>query len=300
MINEIYEKVRMDGVRGLLNAVFHRFFPQRLAYYPNCKTSLQGRFGLEIGGPSHIFGSQGLIPAYTIAACIDNCTFSHQTIWEGEISEGNTFHFNKKKSPGKQYIVEASNLERIESARYDFVISSHVLEHVANPLRALSEWVRILKEDGTFILVLPHKDGTFDHRRPVTSLEHLIQDFEQQTGEGDTTHMKEIFELHDLSRDPDAGDMDSFKKRSIKNMENRCLHQHVFDTGLAIEVVNHMGLQILSVELFKPFHIVIVAQKLKSEVHAMNDEFIGRGTLPRWTSPFPSDQPSRHQIQATA
>lgn len=290
--NKIYEKLKADGVRGLLGAIFHRLFPRRLAYFSNCKKFLEGKSGLEIGGPSHIFGGRGIIPVYSIASHIDNCTFSHQTVWEGEISEGNTFLFDKRKKPGKQYIVEASNLERIESDRYDFVISSHVLEHVANPLLALTEWIRILKEDGILILVVPHKDGTFDHLRPVTSLEHLIQDFERQTGEGDTTHMEEIFKLHDLSRDPEAGDLESFKNRSMMNMENRCLHQHVFDTQLAIEVVNHMGLKILSVELFEPFHIAVVAKKPKRHEGVRNEFFLKGERDVFKTSPFVSDRKS--------
>ena len=31
---------------------------------------------------------------------------------------------------------------------YDVLLSSHTLEHIANPLRALSEWKRIVGDDG--------------------------------------------------------------------------------------------------------------------------------------------------------
>lgn len=298
-IQKIYKKIKEDGVRGLLEVAFRRIFPRRLDCYSNYKIFFEGKTGLEIGGPSSIFNRKGLIPIYATAALVDNCTFSHQTVWEGALTEGSNYHFDSRKVPGTQYIVEASNLDRIASASYDFVLSSHVLEHVANPLQALAEWIRVLKEEGLLVLVVPHKDGTFDHLRPVTPLAHLIQDFELQTEEGDMTHLDEILRLHDLTRDPDAGDLDTFKKRSLKNLENRCLHQHVFDTRLATEVINHMGLKVLSVELFKPFHIVVVAQKLKPEMHAWNEKFMGRGTLPCWTSPFPSDQPPLHQIQVT-
>ena len=30
---------------------------------------------------------------------------------------------------------------------------------------------------GALLLVVPHREGTFDHRRPVTELEHLVADF---------------------------------------------------------------------------------------------------------------------------
>ncbi|MAG44570.1 hypothetical protein CL633_01645 [bacterium] len=40
---------------------------------------------------------------------------------------------------------------------YDFVYSSHCLEHVKCPKKVLKEWIRILKPGGLLILILPHK-----------------------------------------------------------------------------------------------------------------------------------------------
>ncbi len=73
--------------------------------------------------------------------------------------------------------------------------------------------------------------------------------------------LEEILRLHDLARDPEAGDFNAFKKRAMRNVINRCLHQHVFDTRLVVDLVNYLGLQILTVELFRPYHIAIVAKK---------------------------------------
>jgi hypothetical protein len=60
------------------------------------------------------------------------------------------------------------------------------------------------------LLIVPHKDKTFDHNRPVSSLNHLVEDLENGVGENDLTHLPEIFELHDLKQDPGAGDFTSF------------------------------------------------------------------------------------------
>lgn len=263
LIRRIHDRLKTGGMRGLLIALSRRVAHRHITctYYPQCKRFFRDTSGLEIGGPSSMFNREGPIPVYPIAARIDNCTFSHQTIWEGSITEGHTFSFDRRRAPGYQYIMEATDLSRIESSSYDFVISSHVLEHVANPLQALGEWVRVLKDNGLFVLVVPRRDGTFDHLRPVTPFEHLIQDFEQQTSEGDMTHLDEILGLHDLARDPAAGDFEAFKERSKRNLENRCLHHHVFDTELAAKAVHHAGLRVLSVEFLPPFHIVVMAQK---------------------------------------
>lgn len=269
----VYAKLKSDGMRGLLKTIFHVCFPRQLEYYPNCKSAFQSAVGLEIGGPSRIFRRRGSIPIYSVATRIDNCNFSRSTIWEGTIREGNSFVFNKGTAPGHQYVGEASNLAFIDDCSYDFVLSSHCIEHLANPLQGLAEWTRVLKPNGILVLVIPHKDGTFDHRRPVTSLEHLIHDFEHQTDEGDLTHLEEILKLHDLAKDPAAGNFQAFQERSKRNSENRCLHHHVFDTRLAVEVVNYMGLEILTVEHFYPFHIAIIARKSPCDPAVCHEDY---------------------------
>jgi SAM-dependent methyltransferase len=54
----------------------------------------------------------------------------------------------------------------------DFVIASHVIEHFYDPISAIFEWVRIARR--YVYLVVPHKDRTFDHPRPVTSVQELL------------------------------------------------------------------------------------------------------------------------------
>lgn len=290
MIKKIYIKLKSKGIGGLLEEIYFRILPPRLKSYQSYKRYFQFKVGLEIGGPSTVFGRQGFIPVYPIAMRIDNCTFACKTVWESEISEGDTFFFYEGRSPGHYYITEASDLSLIKSDSYDFILSSHCIEHIANPIKALSEWIRVLKADGMFVLVVPHKDGTFDHRRPVTLFKHLIQDYKMQTNESDITHLEEILRLHDLTKDPGAGDYESFLKRSKQNAQNRCLHHHVFDTRLVVEMIHYVGLQILAVELFRPYHIVIVSKKIKPGRKIDNSKFreVYASLLGR--SPFPSDR----------
>jgi SAM-dependent methyltransferase len=278
---------------GLVELAWRRVRPHGLNGFPDCAPLFRSRIGLELGGPSRMFGPHGSAPVYPLAARIDNCNFGSRTVWEGTIREGDSFVFNPAVSPGRQYIGEAGNLSFIDDASYDFVLSSHCIEHLANPLRGLSEWTRVLRPDGALVLVMPHKDGTFDHRRPTTTLEHLVQDFDRQMDEGDLTHLEEILRLHDLARDPGAGDPGAFETRSRLNKENRCLHHHVFDTRLAIEVVDHLHLRILSVEAFRPHHIAIVARKPGPGQAVDNSAFTQVDAAPFRQSPFPSDRAPR-------
>jgi len=290
VLKKAYARLRSFGIGALLGNVYRFVLPYRLQYYSHCKSFFQSGNGLEIGGPSDIFGPRGSIPVYSIAANIDNCNFGGNTVWEGAISEGATFTFNREKPPGRQYVAEASCLQDFEDSSYDFILSSHCIEHLANPLQGLAEWIRVLKENGLLVLVVPHKDGTFDHRRPVTTLEHLIQDFEIQTSEADMTHLEEILRLHDLAVDSGSADFQAFQDRSKGNVENRCLHHHVFDTRLAVAMVDHMGLEILAVEIFRPFHIAVIARKLGRGQAANNKKFIGVTGAQYRRSPFQTDR----------
>lgn len=59
----------------------------------------------------------------------------------------------------------------------DFIVSSHVLEHFPDPVSALLEWDRLIKPNGIIFMIVPHKDRTFDCDSPRTTLQHLIDDY---------------------------------------------------------------------------------------------------------------------------
>lgn len=217
--------------------------------------------GLEIGGPSRVFTKKGVFPVYPLVRQLDNCNFNSSTVWERSIQPGHTFVFDDCKSPGRQFITEATELHFLPADACDFVLSSHVLEHIANPIRALEQWIRLLKNQGLLVLLLPDKHRTFDHRRPITALQHMIEDYENHVEEDDTTHLPEILSLHDLSRDPEAGDFHAFEARALDNINNRCLHHHVFDVRSAVDLIEYTGLKVESAEEIRPHHILILGRK---------------------------------------
>jgi len=53
---------------------------------------------------------------------------------------------------------DAQYMNGIEDNSYDFVYSSHTLEHLDNPAKALKNWFRIVKKHGFLILYVPHRD----------------------------------------------------------------------------------------------------------------------------------------------
>jgi SAM-dependent methyltransferase len=157
--------------------------------------------------------------------------------------------------------MDGDDLPRIPDASYDVVLSSHALEHMANPIKALKEWQRVLRPGGTLVLVLPDRAHTFDHRRPVTTLSHMIEDYRRGVGEDDLTHLDEILRLHDLERDAAAGDAETFRQRSLRNAENRCLHHHVFDLDSALALVTHASYHVVRSDTAAPFHLIVLAER---------------------------------------
>lgn len=286
MFWKIISVYKEAGFLDVLRKTKDHFSPPKANCFKICRDIIVGKSGLEIGGPSYLFAPKGLLPFYPIIKALDNCNFSNSTMWEGSIEEGLTFKFDDKHPKGYQYISEASELKKIPSDKYDFLLSSHVIEHTANPLKALKEWIRVLKQNGTLIIIIPHKDGTFDHNRNITSLVHIIEDYNNNTPETDLTHLEEILEKHNLKRDPEAGTYEQFKNRSLQNFENRSLHHHVFNTYTAVKLIDHVKMNILAVEACLPFHIIIAAQKSDSYDNTAIINKIQNKELP---SPFYSD-----------
>ncbi len=278
-LKTITQAWQQQGLQGLYRVIYYKATGKQLppevtsslASYKTYHKLLHGKKGLEIGGPSDIFEKGGLIPVYPIVAGLDGCNFSAQTVWEGSLQEGHTYQYHYKRRTGYQYIQEAAELSAVPDGKYDFVLSSHSLEHIANPLKAVGNWLRVLKKNAVLVVVVPHREQTFDHHRPVTPFAHLLEDLQRDTREDDLTHLQEVLDLHDLARDPLAGDFPAFRQRSLRNYENRCLHHHVFDLELVVRIFDHFGLQVEAADLINAFHIAVVGRKVRK---ADNTRFV--------------------------
>lgn len=203
---------------------------------------------IEVGGPTDLFGDAGSLPIYSCLRSIDNVNYSTHTLWQSE-----AVRFRET------LVCEGAALP-VNDAAYDCVFSSHSLEHLANPIKALLEWRRVICDCGLLLLVLPNRHFTFDWRRPVTSLDHLRDDFKHDTPETDLFHLDEILALHDLSRDPPAGTQEQFKERCLRNVEFRAMHHHVFDPETAAQLLREVGFSIVRQDV-KEVDIITLASK---------------------------------------
>ena len=197
----------------------------------------ENKNGVEIGGPSPLNHHEELI-IYKNATTIDNVIFSSDTVWSKHDSQEYRYYENKV---GEVIINDGTDITDVESNSYDFLFASHTLEHIANPLKALKEWLRVTKDDGHLILILPEKSLCFDHKRDVSSFDTILSQYDKNVGEDDLSTLPEILEKHDLTMDLPAGNLEQFKKRSMDNYNNRCLHHYVYNEKLLKEMCSYLN-----------------------------------------------------------
>src|SRR5690349_9501938 len=231
---------RSGALRCLLDRLVFKLRGTPTCWAP-IEAALRDRHGIEIGGPTPMFEVDGVLPLYPIVRSLENYGFQ---------ASAGTFAFSGRT--GRSHACEASALP-LASGACDFVLSSHVLEHMANPLHALREWHRVLKPHGSLLLVLPQGSRTFDHHRKTTSWEHLLADLAAATPETDRTHIAEALESTD-TRHWTFNEWPGWRNYYENNVVARSIHHHVFDMPLAQKALRFSGFRLLASEIVFPFH----------------------------------------------
>jgi SAM-dependent methyltransferase len=141
---------------------------------------LQGR-GVELG-PGHVPFEQP--PGVKAVAYVDR--------WRPEQNRSLFPELATARFPQPDLIADF-DLDRLSSlpdASQDFVICSHVLEHLAEPIGFLAEIHRLLRPSGTALIMLPDRRRTFDQHQDATPLAHLVAEYEAGVTRVDDDHIK--------------------------------------------------------------------------------------------------------------
>lgn len=216
-----------------------------------------GKHGLEIGGPSHVFSKAGPLPVYENAG---------QIISISRISHWIPSDRAKKHRPSQSldsesnFYFDSHELTKMAADRYDFLIA-HVIEHLANPIKSVLEWKRLLKPNGTMMLIAPCKHFSYDCDRPTTTIAHLIEDFQRNIGEDYLTHLDEVISKHNIKKDKTVTDLAQHIERTKQNPNNRIMHHHVFDLKLLRAMGEYCDLLVLEGECILPRHVVCIFGK---------------------------------------
>ncbi len=100
--------------------------------------------------------------------------------WNLDQPRNDVFQRAQERLAGKTLPIDAyASADRlpIRTASLDFLLNSHVIEHLPDTIRTLGEWDRVLKRGGIAFFIVPHQERTFDRDRPETDLRHHLADY---------------------------------------------------------------------------------------------------------------------------
>lgn len=183
---------------------------------------------------------------------------------------------DKDATENADIISDANTIPRPDQA-FDFVLSSHVLEHMPNTIGALTEWLRVLKPGGVLFLVLPHAERTFDRCRQLTSLEHHIRDHEQRADEADRSHFDEMKAGWLANAAGDTSGEEQYRREWGADpwdwdfrIAHGVLHYHVWTQNEIVRLLQYLGLAIVYVEEHvreRPDSFIVIARKSGNPNH---------------------------------
>ncbi len=219
--------------------------------------TLHGKHGIEFGGPTELFSNSIHNMLLYPHVSLDGGNLFEENHFQSELSSAYKY-FGKV---GIQYNMDCANIDNIKAidVKYDFIVTSHVIEHIANPIKAIKSWSdNLLKPGGYILSIIPDYRYCFDRNRPLTTIEHLINDYIIDVGEDDTTHIEEQKQLHDWA----YGGHKNFYQLCDKNDKTRVVHHHTFTQETVTAMFNHAGLETIMTFKHDDLNIVNLSIKL--------------------------------------
>lgn len=198
---------------------------------------LESKQGIEFGGPTELFYS----------AQHNMLLYPYVLLDGGNLFDSNPFQTNITNDymymdkVGRQLNIDCADINMVKAIpiKYDFIVTSHVIEHIANPIKAIKSWSDyILKPNGLILSIIPDYRYCFDRNRPLTTMEHILNDYKNNVGEDDITHIEEQKQLHDWT----CGGHNDFYNLCDMNIKTRVVHHHTFTPETVEQLFMESGL----------------------------------------------------------
>jgi len=132
-------------------------------------------------------------------------------------------------------VTDFDTIANIGDESLDFVIACHVIEHTRNPIGSIAAAHRRLRPGGRLLLVIPDMERTFDRDRPLTPLEHLVEDHRLPDRARDLAHYEEFYRL----AQPVAEDVHAATV-ARKFAEYYAIHYHVWTHASFAVMLDHV------------------------------------------------------------
>jgi len=218
---------------------------------------LDGKFGIEFGGPSDLFNDRLL--KVNGKSFYDYVTLDGGNIFDNNVFQknlNNKFIYNNKV--GTQYNIDCVNVDKIEK-KYDFILTSHVIEHIANPIKVIKKWSNLLNDDGYIFCIIPDYRYCFDKDREETTIDHLIEDFMNSVDEKDDNHFYDNLnnKNHPWRNNP------NWKELCLNNIDTRVMHHHTFTEHTVKKMFEYCGYDVIENIFIEPYQIINLSKKTK-------------------------------------
>jgi SAM-dependent methyltransferase len=139
---------------------------------------------------------------------------------------------------------DGESLSTIAAESQDFIVANHFLEHCENPIRTIETHLGKLKPGGILFYAVPDKRFTFDFRRPVTPLAHMVDDYERGPEQSRGAHYDEWTRLVIDRESPvadqnDLGALEEWAAQKARELEEAkySIHMHVWTQAEFLDLI---------------------------------------------------------------
>jgi SAM-dependent methyltransferase len=102
--------------------------------------------------------------------------------------------YGTSEADWSQYILGTASSIPVDDASLDFIFSSHVFEHLANPLGHLVHWRSKLKDGGVVLAIVPDMRSCKDYTARTSTLDELVGELKQGVWTPQSHHYKRFSE----------------------------------------------------------------------------------------------------------
>ena len=128
---------------------------------------------------------------------------------------------------------DGEHLSKIKDSTQNFIIANQFLEHCQNPIGAINNMLRVLKTNGVLYLCIPDKRYSFDIDRSITSIEHLLKDYQKGPNWSKREHFNDWLKY--VKKIKDDMEVEQEILRFIRT--NPPIHYHVWTQTELLELI---------------------------------------------------------------
>lgn len=123
--------------------------------------------------------------------------------------------------------LDTERLAMVAGDSQDFVIASHILEHLADPVGMLEDIHRVLRPGGVLVALLPDRRRTFDRTRYGTGVDHVMAEHRAGITAVDDDHIVEfILHADHLMRRAEGKEPEPLTDELVEAHRLRSIHAH--------------------------------------------------------------------------